>query len=364
MNYKNYSVDDFIKDEFFQDSILDPGIQSEKFWDDFVKENPQKADDLRLAKEFLLKLNFRQDDHFELKISNLKDRIDKEIDMGIRNEDPIPTIADRITRKRKPWKIIGIAASVGIIAISLLWYLRDDFVAETTTFLPGVANIRKDVTTQDNPKGKRTIISLEDGTKVWLNAESTLEYPETFANKPFREVHLVGEAFFDVQENVSQPFIVHTSDINIKVLGTSFNVKSYKEDRNIETTLVHGKVTIESSNEKTKHVTLLPNQKAIFEKESKNIVLENQVNTEISTAWKEGNLIFEGRPLHEIIGELERWYNVTILVKDKASLKCHYSAKINNKTLEEVLELFRVTDGIEYQIDGKKVTIAGTLCTE
>ena len=213
-------------------------------------------------------------------------------------------------------------------------------------------------------KGQRSLITLYDGTKVWLNADSQLKYPESFAGKKSREVYLEGEAYFDVAENKDQPFIVTTSDLKVKVLGTAFNIRSYKKDDIIETTLIRGEVKVESTGKQSKEITLRPNQKVVFEKHSRKLMLENQVETDKYTAWREGRLIFEDQPLSEIISALERWYNVTIRLEDTSSLDCHFSAKVDNKSLEEVLDLLKSSENIDYTVNGNEIVITGKLCKE
>jgi transmembrane sensor len=212
-------------------------------------------------------------------------------------------------------------------------------------------------------KGKQRQIALGDGTQVWLNANSELRYPKDFLQKENREVFLDGEAFFDVSENREKPFIVHTSGLTIKVLGTAFNVKSYADDPVVETTLVSGKVTIVSPAEDSiHHVTLLPNQQALFTKDSKKIALEASVNTENYTAWKNGLMIFDNKPFSYIKETLERWYDVTITMEDKKSLSCTFSGKFKDKSLQEVLEIFKNTESINYWIKDDQVLITGKLC--
>ncbi len=229
-----------------------------------------------------------------------------------------------------------------------------------------VVNVKKEfnmnhLEEQVIPRGKRLMISLQDGSRVWLNADTRLEYAKDFQSKATRDVYLIGEAFFDVVEDKNRPFIVHTKDVEIKVLGTSFNVKAYSKEAKVETTLVKGKVSIEHQNDDDE-ITLIPNQRAVYVKEAGKVVVENNIETETYTSWKSGILTFDDQPFNEIIPVLERWFNVTIHTENAASLECRFTAKINNKTLEEVLELFKTSDTISYDIDGSEVHIYGNFC--
>jgi transmembrane sensor len=351
MDYSQFSSDDFIKDDRFQQWVLSPDEASDTFWWNFLLQHPHKQSPVQEARQFLLLFHFRESDVFESRILSLKQRIDFDIDQGIiSNVQPEEILESSKTesvgpRSRFVW--YAAASLVGIILMVSALYFSNLFSFS-----------KEEVTS----KGQRTFVALEDGTKVWLNADSRLSYPKSFRATKTREIQLEGEAYFDVAEDKQKPFIVHTSDILIKVLGTSFNVKSYRKDKTIETTLIKGKVTIESANDKK--LTLLPSQQAVFEKQSKKLFLEHKDEAIDYTSWKEGRLIFHDQPLSDIVNELERWFNVSIEVEDRSSLSCHFSAKVNDKTLEEVMELFKDSEAIDYRIEGTKVYIKGKLCND
>jgi ferric-dicitrate binding protein FerR (iron transport regulator) len=213
--------------------------------------------------------------------------------------------------------------------------------------------------------GQKTTVILPDNTVVTLNGNSSLSYRGDWKEENLRSVLLTGEAYFKVTSYAQKPFVVSTSDISIKVLGTTFNVKSYDDDEAVETTLIEGKVIIEKEAEDqalSERIELLPDQKAIFSKNSKQIVLKN-VKSESEAAWIKGSLVFEDEPFSEIVKDLERWYGAKITVKDKASLPCRFNTRIENESLEEVLKLFSLSGNMTYSIqDGNQVWIEGSLC--
>ena len=354
MNYNTFLSGDFIKDEYFQQWVSSPDEENDSFWKAYIAQHQHQQKEIEEARQFLLMFNLKGKDVLESKISNLKKRIDFTLDQGEGTGHTYHPISPVIPVARAPrYRIYAAAASVSVIlmcSVVFYWVRRSD-----TVFVTGMVEL---VT----KKWQRSLVTLQDGTKVWLNADSELKYPKTFSGEKFRDVYLEGEAYFDVAENKEHPFIVHTSDISVKVLGTAFNVRSYPMDNIVETTLVRGKVNIASTGKQAKQITLLPNQKVVFEKQSRKLLLENRVNTEKYVSWREGTMMFEDQSLREIVQALERWYNVTIKVEDANSLDCHFSAKINNKSLEEVLELFKASDNIDYKIDGDKVLIQGKLC--
>lgn len=199
---------------------------------------------------------------------------------------------------------------------------------------------------------------LPDGTKVWLNAQSTLIYPETFGET--REVRLQGEGFFDVADDKDHPFIVHADDIQIRVLGTAFNIKSYPGDPSIATTLVRGKVLIEQNRAQTR-VELEPNQQAVFSHALNDITL-HRVDANRFSSWTNGSLIFEDDRVYDVFRTLERWYGVSIDVKEDSNLDCRLTARIDKESLAETLELLKSITGISYSITGGEVRIDGKIC--
>jgi transmembrane sensor len=212
------------------------------------------------------------------------------------------------------------------------------------------------------PKGERSVITLADGTQVWINADSRLEYSHDFLTGSTRDVYLQGEAYFDVTSDKSRPFIVHVQGVDIKVLGTSFNVKGYHGEHKIEATLVHGKISLSGAS--SDNVTLAANQRAVFLTEKKKLSVENNVETDTYTSWRKGVLVFDDQPLYEILPILERTFNVTIHTEQATSLDCRFTAKINNMSLAEVLELFGTSDTIGYTIFANDVYITGSFCDD
>lgn len=184
------------------------------------------------------------------------------------------------------------------------------------------------------PYGKTFNILLSDGTKVFLNAGTTLKYPVNFIKGKNREVFLEGEAFFEVSKDTKHPFIVNANNMNVKVLGTKFNMSSYKDDSEISTVLVEGSVSL-SNDSKPKETSLLkPGYKGSWNKSDSNISLE-KVDTRIYTEWMHGDVIFRNSTFEEIIKKLERNYNVTIQNNHKALNLKKFNASFN-KNIESI----------------------------
>lgn len=203
------------------------------------------------------------------------------------------------------------------------------------------------------PRGVHYQVVLPDGSKVWLNAASSLKFPTAFAGKE-RRVELTGEAYFEVVKDKKQ-FIVNTGEIDVAVLGTSFNVSAYAEDKDISTTLVTGRVQLSGAD---KNVTdLTPGKRAVYTKASKRMTV-SQVDTEIYIVWKEGKLYFENEELETIITKLGRWYDVDAVYLDNYSRnKTFTGVAYTNKPLDKLLGMISETTNVTFEKKGDKLLI-------
>ncbi|GAB2785854.1 DUF4974 domain-containing protein [Rhabdobacter roseus] len=209
--------------------------------------------------------------------------------------------------------------------------------------------------------GQRRTVLLPDGSRVILNSSSTLTYPSRWASHKDRRVKLEGEAFFDIAHHEERPFYVHTSRLEIKVLGTAFNVKSDKKSQTHETTLVRGKVVVRDLEAPDQPETVLkPNERAIYNQEAVKIKTPVAPSDQ-NYYWQKAHLIFEDEPIQVIADELEKWYNVSIVIEE-ASKNCRFHLNVEQETLPEVLRLFENVTGAKTSISGKTVTIKGKLC--
>jgi ferric-dicitrate binding protein FerR (iron transport regulator) len=198
------------------------------------------------------------------------------------------------------------------------------------------------------PKGQTSEFVFEDGTRVWLNSGSLLRMPASH-NPVLREVFLEGEAYFEVEKNPDRPFIVHTSALDVKVLGTSFNIQAYSDLPNLETTLVEGSVEILNKSQ-VKLAELKKGELLRFSKTQKTGNIE-KVDTAPYYAWRDGKLVFKDKPLVEIAAQLERWYNVDITFADNSIRDFRFSGTIlRNKPFDQVLQAIKLTAPIRYTI--------------
>lgn len=286
-------------------------------------------------------------------------------------------------RSRKSLFIISIAAAV-LMAASILWY--NSVTKKASSGRPFVAGQDVKKNKVNTPNGSKTTITLPDGSKVWLNAGSSLSYNKDFGGE-IREVELSGEAFFEVVSlplppsggggTDKVPFIIHTRHIDVRVLGTSFNVKSYPNDKQTETTLVHGKVEVLILNNPEKKIVLRPNEKLIVNNNdttasptgkpvaagSASYFSVGKVNYNkadsllVETAWVQNKLVFDNESLPEIAQKLERWYNVEIKFSDEKIQAERGSGTFENITIQQALDYLREIAPFHYTMKGNKIII-------
>ena len=197
-------------------------------------------------------------------------------------------------------------------------------------------------------KGEKSYLQLTDGTKVWLNSCTTLEYAENYGHSN-RSIYLDGEAYFEVAKNKDLPFVVKANGIDVKAIGTAFNVSAYMEDSQLTTTLFNGKVAVQPTLTK-QEVLLEPNQVAVYDK-SRNKIEVVPYDKKLFAQWRGGFLSFEMMYLQDITKLLERNYNVVFRYENQGIKKLRFSGSFrNNEDLSEILNVIKTNTGIRYQI--------------
>ncbi len=267
---------------------------------------------------------------------------------------------------RKAWTTAGVAACLTaffLFAYPVFPKKKELPVAENT------------ISTKPGSKSK---IQLPDGTQVWLNSDSRLTYDESFRG-PNREVHLCGEAYFDVAKDKNYPFIIHTSSIDVKVLGTSLNIRSYRNEKNTEALLVRGSIEVSLHNSPDKKIILQPNEKLVVENRKDRIVTgahpaepkasrgavmilgkahfqqKDSIATEV--LWVKNTLAFDQESLEDVALKIERWYDVKVKIREESLKHTEYSGVFEDESLRQVMEALRLTGNFKYSINRKEVTI-------
>ena len=205
------------------------------------------------------------------------------------------------------------------------------------------------------PRGYRINLELSDGSVVWLNSETKLRYPLQFTGDS-RRLYLAGEGFFKVKHSDTKPFIVETSNLEIEVLGTSFNISAFDNEAQITTTLLEGSVKLHTANNQ-EDIILKPNQCGIYSLSDQEIQVHD-VDTELNASWINGYYTFKSENLDIVIQKLVRSYGISISIADQKLRKYEFSGKLDLKdNLYEVLEVLRLAAPIEYRETNGKIVI-------
>jgi transmembrane sensor len=270
------------------------------------------------------------------------------------------------------FKKIAIAASmVGICLTIAYWYYGNKTASSITK------NQRNEVVVK---KGNKSSILLPDGSKITLNGDSKLLYSPNF-NGNTREVELIGEAFFDVVKDASRPFIIHTQAMDIKVLGTAFNVKAYANDKTTEAALIRGSIEASFKDRPNEKIILKPNEKIVFVNTNSIEVKDNTIPQKANsnepiitiakityeqnrkdsllaeTSWMKNTLVFHSKSFEDLALQLERWYNVSIKFDDASLKELKFTGIFEQESLPEIMSYLSATASFGYKINKDIVTI-------
>jgi transmembrane sensor len=277
-------------------------------------------------------------------------------------------------RQRRPlWKKIFLSA-LAILALGALWTFFKPFKV-----LPAVASSPANPAEVLTAKGARSKIQLPDGSNVWLNSGSKITYGKSFEKAVIREVYLTGEAFFDVVKNAKRPFIVHTPKIDVRVLGTRFNVKAYEDDKTTETSLIKGSVEVFLKSDPLKKYLLKPDQKLVLLNdgkltaptagiknllpkaapfiEIKPLTYLEGAETDVESSWTKNILSFEDESFLEVAKKMERWYDVKFEFKNKRWEQQFLNGSFEKESLEQAIKALQYSTGFNFRIEEKTVLI-------
>jgi transmembrane sensor len=381
--YIKYSTEEFILDDDFMKWVVHPTPETDRYWENFLKNYPEKKQQVKEA-VFMIKAIRAVEPDFS------QQRFHRVYENAQSSSTPVRKIG---------WMVAKIAAVfLLLVSIGGIWYYlqteRQSFPVELATaeqlekgrvILPDgtisefeteqtkirqtasgeltinsdtisvgdiSANTEKQALTQVIiPYGKRSEITLADGTRIWLNAGSQLSYPVNFIGNA-REVYLSGEAFFEVESDPAKPFHVITGDMKIRVTGTRFNVTSYANDLTTQAVLLSGKVSAAKNQRFARSVELEPGERIVYNKQEDNME-KDFVDVELYASWVNGYLRFDNEPVENIFKKLERYYNKNILT-EKLSGQPKFTGKLDlADDLEKVLKNigFSASFSVDYKND-------------
>ena len=290
------------------------------------------------------------DSSMELEPSPLSSQIRKEkklaIWTGINRKNNIHQVPSKHLKSNR-FPVFAILLSAGICIILAFSYLR---ISKNSAVENTVQNL---ISTGEN--GRKSILTLADGTTIHLNAGSTLNYPSHFTGKE-RLVELNGEAYFEVAKNKAKPFVINTKQGKVRVLGTKFNLKAFHNDLTESLSLVEGSVKYSDAADSANYVILSPEQHATLNDPNNSFNVRRSKPDDV--AWLQNKLVFNDLPVTEITKQLERWYGVKIILKNSKLEDQRYTGTYTNPSLSMLLKQFGYVMGFRYTIKNQKeVTI-------
>ena len=347
MDRKDFSVEDFCQDLSFWKWVKHGDAESKVFWEKWLEQNPDKKPEVEQARKILKAINLNQKEVDGKRLAKLWENIDSNIasSQKIRN-------INRPTKRQFVFSRIAAIFIGFIIGFACLYILTIFNKNEEVPVSQEVKMIER-----SNPAGRNSTITLPDGTKIRLNAASTLIFPQEFSRET-RQISLTGEAFFQVTEDASRPFIINTGRFSTTVLGTSFNISAYPSSPEIKVAVVEGKVFVENKEGAggKNSLTITPEEMAVFNKASGELSVHTFSYLE-EIAWKDNIIHFENADMDEITDKLAKWYGVTFVLNKRINSNRDYTATYDNKSLEEILKGLSFAFNFKFTIDDKVVTI-------
>ncbi len=340
MKYKDYDIEHFIADEFFVLWVKNPNESNTHFWEKWLNQHPEKRELVNEAANFIRSVNYKKSPEFT-------DRMYIETYENILKFDYPRQIKEPEIKRSGflyllPLKRIAAAA----LLIFCVWIQYEAINYQPEPEEPAkIALVKK-----ANPVGQKSIIDLPDGTRVHLNSESEIAFPDKFSDT-VRWVSLKGEAFFEVNKE-TRPFYVELGNTSIQVLGTSFNVNQ-SENGSLYVALVTGKVRVNS--EQGEQVELKPKEMLVLDKGGS--YYKTGFDPMDIAGWKDKVLVFKSSGLQEVKTKLERWYGVEVELQGKFDKNWTYSGVYEDEILENVLHGICLTSGMKFSINKKKITI-------
>ena len=348
-----------------------------------LKQQPQQAYSLEIMEDLWTSRPSQDRQYAEYKYQELSLRMQKEGLIPENQEEGQEHMIKGIDQNEKRHfhkinikKLIPLSAFV--LAIAALFIFLFNI---TNIQLPSSSPAKTSEITTKN--GSKTNLVLPDGTKVWLNAGSKLSYNSDIFGIELREVSLVGEAFFDVTKNPEKPFVIHTQKMDIKVLGTAFNVRCYPNEKKTETSLIRGRIEVTLKDRPKEKIYLNPNEKltllngnivpaelASIKKVKHNTELTEPLvtighithkltdsTTIIETSWIENKLEFRGETFEDVAFKMEKWYGVKINIQDERLKQEHLTGSFETETVDQALSALQYTTKFNFTINKNTITI-------
>ncbi len=342
--YNLFKCNDFVLDDDFKAWVTGANPEKDHLWEAWLISNPSVRVEAEMARNMLLAFKFKEK---KVSVEEL-DHEWKRVETAMMKRHTYEHTEFAAPEKRAfPFlKILTAASVIAVVCFASYLFL-----------LPGsIKNLA--AVEKKTSNGQQLSIKLPDGTSVTLNAGSALSYPKQF-DDTLREITLTGEAFFDVVRNEKAPFIIHTGEVTTRVLGTSFNIRAYPENKEVQVAVVTGKVKVKTGFKNDKNSVCLVKSEMVTVKKDEGELIVTDYDEKDQIGWKDGILYFEKSDLAASIRKLERWYGVSIHVAEGREMDpgWRFSGKFKNKPINYILDVMSYPHQFSYKIKNNTVTL-------
>lgn len=340
IKFKDYQLEDFLTDEFFIQWVKNPNENTIHFWEKWIEANANKKEVVMQAASFIRSIDYRE-----------KHLMNNEVYLEV-FEKIIRGNFKEVSQKK------GLSTPFNWYSIFSLKKVAVFFIATFITSIFYSLVIQKPIAKEDpiqwitkiNRAGIKTVLTLEDGSRVHLNSSSKITYPTRFSDS-IRSVVLEGEAFFDIEKQ-TRPFVVDLGKAQIEVLGTTFNANNLSEEK-LEVALISGKVKI--NDRKGNQMMLSPSEMLTIAKDGE--FFKSKFDSLEITGWKDKNLVFRNDDFPTVKNKIEKWFDVEVKLAGSLRKNWAYTGSFHDETLINVLEGIKHTSEISYRLNGKKVEL-------
>ncbi len=359
MEYNQFSVEELASDESFIAWATGSVPESQRFWEEFVVLHPEMRVKVMQARALVLNLQKAQ----------VRPIPDEQVEYIWEMIDTATVPARPVIKRRSFFRHYAVAATVGVVAVTafaLFSYLR---LHKTDNHrLLSISDSKSEFVEEMNTSGNVLRIHLSDGSIVALENNSRLKYRTDYEGESSRAVYLTGEAFFEVERNPSQPFLVHSGEVVTRVLGTSFRVKAPEDKEQVVISVRTGRVSVykaggDGQETQKNAVIVLPNEQVTYQRDldtfGRALVTQPEI---VDGAVVPDDFNFENTAIRDVFGVLERAYQVDIIFDEELMSNCFFTAPLGSEHLFEKLKIICRAIGAEYEIIDAKIVVTGTGC--
>ncbi|HEV7378667.1 MAG TPA: FecR family protein [Dyadobacter sp.] len=360
MQYAEFELEDFLEDSYFKEWVNDPSFESCAFWNNFLVCNPEKAETVAAAKGILFSVSAEVGEEFP-----------HHDQVAVMWEKISYGVSEQPKNNRSLWiRLSGIAASLLMIIFAAGWFLRPEKNKHDYTYTSLITEADDKLIEKKNLTNKPIVIELPDHSKITLDPASTISYPSDFANNEIREVYLLGKAFFQIERIPERPFFVYANELVTKVLGTSFTVKAFANDQQMEVVVKTGRVAVFTRNDDMdlnapqNETILTPNHRVLYSRkeevmkkylvEAPEVILCAAVTPAISN--------FDDAKVSDILKNIEESYGIDIQYDEHLLKNCLLTASFSQESLYDKVELICKAIEAEFAIVNAQIVITGRGC--